>query len=67
MGIEDMNQDIGRISYILIVNRDPVMRQTVSGYFSDQNFPARCVSKWSELKCTGTLPIDHHGSATQLE
>ena len=51
-----MNQNIGSIGYVLIVNRDPAMRQTVSGYFSDQNFPARCVSNWSELKCTGTPP-----------
>jgi two-component system, OmpR family, response regulator len=56
MGIEDMNQDTGWIGYILIINNDPAMRQTVSGYFSDHNFPARCVSNWSELKCTGTLP-----------
>jgi two-component system, OmpR family, response regulator len=56
MGIEDMNQDIGSIGYILIINNDPAMRQTVSGYFSDHNFPARCVSNWSEVKCTGTLP-----------
>ena len=56
MGIEDMNQDTGWIGYILIINNDPAMRQTVSGYFSDHNFPARCVSNWSELKSTGTLP-----------
>ena len=51
-----MNQDTGWIGYILIINNDLAMRQTVSGYFSDHNFPARCVSNWSELKCTGTLP-----------
>jgi two-component system OmpR family response regulator len=56
MGIEDMNQDIGWTGYILIINNDPAMRQTVRGYFSDHNFPARCVSNWSELKCTGTRP-----------
>ena len=49
-----MNPDIGLIGYILIINSDPAMRQTLSGYFSDHNFPARCVSNWSELKCTGT-------------
>lgn len=51
-----MNKDIGSIGYILIINNDPAMRQTVRGYFSDHNFPARCASNWSELKCTGTLP-----------
>jgi len=56
MRIEHMNPDIGLIGYILIINSDPAMRQTVSGYFSDHNFPARCVSSWSELKCTGTPP-----------
>src|SRR5262252_10458694 len=56
MGIEYMNPDIGLIGYILIINSDPAMRQTVRGYFSDHNFPARCASNWSELKCTGTPP-----------
>jgi two-component system OmpR family response regulator len=51
-----MNQDIGKIGYILIVNSDPEMRQSVSGYFSDHNFPTSCASNWSELKCTGTPP-----------
>ena len=51
-----MNLDTGLIGYILIINSDPATRQTVSGYFSDHNFPARCVSNWSELKCTGTPP-----------
>jgi DNA-binding response OmpR family regulator len=51
-----MNQDIGWIGYILIINNDLAMRETVRGYFSDHNFPTRCVSNWSELKCTGTLP-----------
>src|SRR5215472_13735231 len=51
-----MNPDIGLIDYILIINSDPAMRQTMRGYFSDHNFPARCVSNWSELKCSGTLP-----------
>ena len=55
-GIEAMNLDIGSIGYILIINSDPAMQQTVTGYFSDHNFPARCVSNWSELKCTGTPP-----------
>jgi len=50
---EDMNQDIGKTGHILIVNNDPMMRQKVSGYFSDHNFSA---SNWSELKCTGTPP-----------
>ncbi len=56
MGSEDMNQDMGKIGYILIVNNDPKMRQRVSGYFSDHNFPTSCASNWSELKCTGTPP-----------
>ena len=51
-----MNQDIGKIGYIPIVNNDPKMRQRVSGYFSDHNFPTSCASNWSELKCTGTPP-----------
>src|SRR5215831_17477434 len=56
MGIEDMNLDIGLIGHILIINSDSAMRQAVRGYFSDNNVPARCVSNWSELKCTGTPP-----------
>jgi DNA-binding response OmpR family regulator len=52
--IEDMNHDIE--GYILIVNSDPTMRQTVSRYFSDHNFPTSCASNWGELKCTGTPP-----------
>jgi len=51
-----MNLDTRLIGYILIINSDPATRQTVSGYFSDHNFRARCVSNWSELKCTGTPP-----------
>lgn len=51
-----MNQDIGRIGYILIINNDPAMRQTVSRYFSDHDFPTQGVSNWSELKCNGTAP-----------
>lgn len=56
MGTDDMNQELGWIGYVLIINDDPAMRQTVSGYFSDQNFPARCASNWSELKSTGAPP-----------
>jgi len=56
MGSEDMNQDIGKIGHILIINSDPMMRQKVSGYFSDHDFPTGCASNWSELKCTGTPP-----------
>jgi DNA-binding response OmpR family regulator len=51
-----MNQDVGRTGYILIVSNDPAMRQTVSGYFSDHNFPTSCVCNWSEFKSTGTPP-----------
>jgi two-component system, OmpR family, response regulator len=51
-----MNQDMGKTGYILIVNDDPKMRQRVSGYFSDHNFPTSCVSNCSELKSTGTPP-----------
>jgi two-component system OmpR family response regulator len=51
-----MNQDMGKTGYILIVNNDPKMRQKVSGYFSDHNFPTSCASNWSELKSTGTPP-----------
>ena len=56
MESEDMNQDTGKIGYILIINSDPMMRQKVSGYFSDHNFPTSCASNWSEMKCTGTPP-----------
>jgi DNA-binding response OmpR family regulator len=51
-----MNKNIGSVGYILIVSDDLVMRQTVSGYFSDHNFPTSCVSSWNELKCTGAPP-----------
>jgi two-component system OmpR family response regulator len=56
MGSEDMNQEIGKTGYILIINSDPMMRQKVSQHFSDHNFPTGCASNWSELKCTGTPP-----------
>jgi DNA-binding response OmpR family regulator len=55
-GIEHMNQDMGKMGYILIVNNDPTMRQRVSRYFSDHNVPTSSASNWSELKCTGTPP-----------
>jgi two-component system OmpR family response regulator len=51
-----MNEDIRSTGYILIVNNDPSMRQTVGRYFSDHNFLTSCVSDWSELKGTGTVP-----------
>jgi two-component system, OmpR family, response regulator len=51
-----MNQDMEKTGYILIVNSDPTMRQTVSMYFSDHNFPTSCASNWSELKRTATPP-----------
>jgi two-component system, OmpR family, response regulator len=51
-----MKQDIAGAGYILIVNNDPVMRQAVSTYFSDHNCRTSCLSVWSELTCTGTLP-----------
>jgi DNA-binding response OmpR family regulator len=51
-----MDQDIGNIGYILIVNNDPAMRQRISGYFSENNFPTSCVSDGNELKWTGTPP-----------
>jgi two-component system OmpR family response regulator len=51
-----MNQDTESTGYILIVTNDPAMRQTVSSYFSDHNFPTSCVSYWGELKNTTTLP-----------
>jgi DNA-binding response OmpR family regulator len=51
-----MNQVTESTGYILIVNSDPAMRQSVSGYFSDHNFPTRCLSDWGESKCAGTLP-----------
>ncbi|MGY8665788.1 winged helix-turn-helix domain-containing protein [Bradyrhizobium sp. UFLA05-109] len=51
-----MNQEIGATGYVLIVNNDPLMRQTVSSYFSDHNFPTSCSSDWSELNRAGTLP-----------
>jgi len=51
-----MKQDVGSTGYILIINHDPAMRQTVGRYFSDHNFLTSCVSDWSELKATGALP-----------
>ena len=51
-----MNQNTESPGRILIVNSDPAMRQTVSRYFSDHNFPTSCASNWSELKCAGKLP-----------
>jgi DNA-binding response OmpR family regulator len=50
-----MDQNIGEAGYILIVNNDPAMRQAVSSYFSDHNYPTSCLSAWSELKCIGTF------------
>jgi two-component system, OmpR family, response regulator len=55
-GTEYMNQDIEMIGYILIVNTDPEMRQSLSGYFSDHNILTSCVSNWSELKYPARLP-----------
>src|ERR1700751_3098734 len=51
-----MNQDTESAGHILIVNNDPAMRQSVSRYFSDHNFPTSCVSNWSELKNPPPLP-----------
>jgi CheY-like chemotaxis protein len=51
-----MNEDMGKIGYILIVNSDPTIRQTVSGYFSDNNVPTNSAPDWSELKCNDTPP-----------
>ena len=51
-----MNQDTESTGYILIVNNDPAMRQTVSRYFSDHDFLTSCVSDRSEVKCTGNHP-----------
>src|SRR6516225_8114467 len=56
MEIEDMNQDMRKVGYILIVNGDPTMRREVSRYFSDHNLPTSSAPNWSELKCTGTAP-----------
>jgi DNA-binding response OmpR family regulator len=51
-----MNQETESTGYILIVNNDPAMRQTVGRYFSDHNFLTSCVSNWGELKNTNRLP-----------
>ena len=51
-----MKQDTESTGFILIVNNDPAMRQTVSRYFSDHDFLTSCVSDWSEVKCTGNHP-----------
>jgi DNA-binding response OmpR family regulator len=51
-----MNQDIDGTGYILIVNNDPAMREAVSSYFSDHKFSTRCLSNWSDVKCTGNHP-----------
>jgi two-component system, OmpR family, response regulator len=55
-GSEEMRLDVGSIGYVLIVNNDRALRQTVRAYFSNHNVPARCASNWTELTCTGTPP-----------
>ena len=52
----DMNQDPENTGYILIVNNDPAMRQTVGRYFSEHDFLTSCISDWGELKSTNRLP-----------
>jgi two-component system OmpR family response regulator len=51
-----MNQDIEGTGYILIVNSDPVMREAVSSYFSEHEFPTNCLSDWNTSKYSGMLP-----------
>lgn len=51
-----MNQDTKSTGYILIVNHDPAMRQTVGRYFSEHNLLTSCIANWGELKSTNRLP-----------
>jgi DNA-binding response OmpR family regulator len=56
MGIDGMNHDIDGTGYVLIVNHDPAILETVSSYFSDHEFSTCCFSDWSKLKCSETGP-----------
>jgi two-component system OmpR family response regulator len=51
-----MNHGIGGTGYVLIVNHDPAIREAVSSYFSDHEFPTSSLSDWSQLKCAGVPP-----------
>lgn len=51
-----MSQNTRTTGYILIVNTDASMRQTIGRYFSDHNLLTSCVSNLSELKNTSRPP-----------
>ena len=54
--MENMDEYTRQASYILIVDKDPTIRQNVSEYFSDHNILTRSAPNWNELKCAGALP-----------
>ena len=54
--MEAMNEYMRTISYILIVDNDPTIRQNVSTYFSDHDIPTSSAPDWSQLKCTDAPP-----------
>jgi two-component system, OmpR family, response regulator len=54
--MDDMDEYTGKTGYILIVDKDPTIRQNVSEYFSDHNIPTRSAPNWNELKCADSPP-----------
>lgn len=57
-GGDDINDDICKSGYILVVDDDAVMRQMVAGYFEDHSVPAHSASNRTELNrhCTRADP-----------
>jgi DNA-binding response OmpR family regulator len=57
-GGDNMNDDIGKLGHILVVDDDPAMRQMVTGYFEDHNVPTYSASNRTELNrhFTGAHP-----------
>jgi len=51
-----MDECTTKMGYILIIDKDPVIRQNVSEYFSTHNIPAISAPDWSELKDTDGPP-----------
>ena len=54
--MDDMDEYTAKTGYILIVDKDPTIRQNVSEYFSDHNIPTRSAPNWNELKCADSPP-----------
>ena len=54
--MEVMDEHTRRMGYVLIVDNDPMVRRTVSEYFSNHNISTISAPNWSELKCTDELP-----------